>query len=55
MEFLNEESSKHQADLLKREYLLLSCQTLEVCCFRILEDERKEKKATALGTLMMHI
>lgn len=24
----------------------LSCQTLEVCCFSILKDERKEKKAT---------
>lgn len=37
---------KHQADLHKREYMSLSCQTLEVHCFSILKDERKEKKAT---------
>lgn len=32
----------------------LSCQTLEVCCFSILKDERKGKKAPLLRTLMMH-
>lgn len=38
---------KHQADLQKREYLSLSYQTHEVCCFRILKDERNGKKATS--------
>lgn len=38
---------KHQADLHKREYLSLSYQAHEVCCFRILKDERKAKKATS--------
>lgn len=38
---------KHQADLHKGEYTSLSCQTLEVCCFSILKDERKGKKAPA--------
>jgi len=37
---------KRQADLHKREYMSLSCQTLEVCCFSILKDERRKKQAT---------